>query len=151
MITRHLTRQQVEAEPYRVWNAFIDLIAMEKYADLSAVQRPPHLVFLYESDVQNGGHENYFDNRGMEHLEETIEALGLIGAVEQQRLLWKAGQLKLSELRLPLPADDDYDYDSPIDDEIHNLDLRFYACSPGLCHYLEEYLAMHQSSFVIVE
>jgi len=151
MITRHLTRQQAEAEPYRVWNAFIDLIAMEMYADLSPVQRPPHLVFLYESDVQNGGHENYFDNRGMEHLEETIDALGLIGAVEQQRLLWKAGQLKLSELRHPQPSVDDYDYDSPIGDEINNLDMRFYACSPDLCHYLKEYLAKHQSSFVIVE
>jgi hypothetical protein len=45
---------------------------------LSAEQRPAHLVFWYESEVQNGGHFQYFENRGTEHLAATIEALGFI-------------------------------------------------------------------------
>lgn len=67
MITRSLTKQEVEAEPFRVWNAYVDLLAMEKYGALSREQRPAFLVFWYESEVQNGGHFQYFENRGTEH------------------------------------------------------------------------------------
>lgn len=52
MILRSLTKQEVEAEPYRVWNAFVDVLAMEDYGQLSPEQRPAHLVFWYESEVQ---------------------------------------------------------------------------------------------------
>ena len=48
-------------EPHLIWNAFIDLIAIEDYGDLSPIQRKAHLVFWYESEVQNGGHGQYFE------------------------------------------------------------------------------------------
>jgi hypothetical protein len=71
MKTRRLTQQQVDAQPFRIWNAYVDLLAMEDYHDLVEQQRPAHLVFWYESEVQNGGHLQYFENR-----QETIDALG---------------------------------------------------------------------------
>jgi len=46
-----------------VWNAFVDVLAMEEYADLDPVQRIPHLCFWYDSELQNGGHFQYFENR----------------------------------------------------------------------------------------
>jgi len=66
MKTRMLTKPQVDAEPFRIWNACVDLLATEDYRDLGKEQRPAHLVFWYESEVQNGGHLQYFENRGVE-------------------------------------------------------------------------------------
>jgi hypothetical protein len=43
-------------------------------------QRPAHLVFWYESEVQNGGHFQYFTNRSDHHIEETIQSLNALGA-----------------------------------------------------------------------
>ena len=55
----------------------------EPLPDLTPEQRRAHLVFWYESEMQNGGHLQYFENRGAEHLEETVYALGLLGAKGQ--------------------------------------------------------------------
>jgi len=77
MILRSLSKQEVEAEPFRVWNAFVDLLTMEDYDDLSPEQRPARLVYQYESEVQNGGHLQYFENRHGASLSTTVKALGV--------------------------------------------------------------------------
>ncbi len=61
MKIRQLTKAQVEAAPYEVWNAFVDLLWQERYEDLSPEQRPAQLVIQYEGQVQNGGHLRYFE------------------------------------------------------------------------------------------
>jgi Domain of unknown function (DUF4375) len=66
MTIRKLSKSDVDAEPYCVWNAFVDLLAMEAYQDLTPEQRAAHLVFWYEHEVQNGGHLQFFENRGTE-------------------------------------------------------------------------------------
>src|SRR5580704_12188416 len=99
MILRTLTKLQAEKEPFLVWNAYVNLIATENYADLDSIQRPAHLVFWYESEVQNGGHLQYFENRGSHHLGETIEVLGLLGASCQQRILQEAADKYLGRPR----------------------------------------------------
>ena len=95
---------------------------MEDYEDLTPEQRRAHLVFWYESEVQNGGHLQYFENSGAEHLEETVYALGLLGAEGQQE----------------------------VESDFTMFDSRFHACSPTLQEYLEAYLARNQSSFVTI-
>jgi hypothetical protein len=42
----------------------VNLPSSEDYANLSEERRPAHLVFWYESEVQNGGHLQCFENRG---------------------------------------------------------------------------------------
>jgi hypothetical protein len=86
-----------------VWSNFCSAgySSRMSYEELSAEQRPAHLVFWYESEVQNGGHLQYFENRGIEHLAETIAALGLVSASCQQRLLQDASTLFLSNPRKP--------------------------------------------------
>ena len=39
MTTRALTKAEVEAEPFAIWNAYVDLLAMEHYRDLTPQQR----------------------------------------------------------------------------------------------------------------
>src|SRR5436190_988452 len=97
--TRTLTSREVQAEPFLVWNAFMNLLAMEQYSELAPEQRPAHLVFWYEHEVQNGGHLQYFENQGTQQLVETIEALKLLGASCQQHVLCEAGELWHSRQR----------------------------------------------------
>jgi hypothetical protein len=150
MKTRTLTKEVIAAEPFRVWNAYVDLLAMEDYDDLTLEQRPAHLVFWYENEVQNGGHFQYFENRGTEHLAATVEALDLLGATCQQQVLRKAGELWLSRSRPRIQAVQEF-CDTALGGEFDVYDARFYACSPTLQQCLEAYLARHQSSFVTIK
>ena len=149
MILRSLTKQEVEAEPFRVWNAFMDVLTMEDYDDLSPEQRPAHLVFWYESEVQNGGHFQYFENRGTEQLAATVEALGLLGAICQQRILREAGERWLSRSRPRIQTAQEF-CDTALEGEFESFDSCFHACSPTLHECLELYLERHQASFVRV-
>jgi Domain of unknown function (DUF4375) len=80
-------------EPHLIWNAFIDLIAVEDYDDLSPLQRKMHLVFWYESEVQNGGHGQFFENRGGLRLRETVAALMELGLPCQAKVLSLAAEV----------------------------------------------------------
>jgi hypothetical protein len=147
MILRSLARKKIEKQPFCVWNAFVDLLAMEHYDDLSPVQRPAHLVFWYESEVQNGGHLQYFENRGTETLAATIEALGLLGATGQQQVLEEAGAQWLIHSRQPVETAQEF-CDIAMEGEFEAFDSRFHACSPSLEECLRSYLAQHQASFI---
>jgi hypothetical protein len=72
---RSIARADAEKHPYLIWNAFINLIGLEKYEDLSPEQRPARLVSHYHNEVYNGGHDQYFHNRRGQHLSETLAAL----------------------------------------------------------------------------
>ena len=74
---RTVSRIAAEREPHLVWNAFIDPLAMEAYEDLSPVQSVAHLDFWYDAEVQNGGHDQYFENRGTGLIAESVAALSL--------------------------------------------------------------------------
>jgi HrpA-like RNA helicase len=76
---------------------------MEDYDDLSPEQRPAHLVYWYESEVQNGGHLQYFENRGTEHLAAPVKALGSLGAMCQQQVLREAGRAMVESFTSPYP------------------------------------------------
>ena len=149
MILRTLTKQEVEAAPYEVWNAFVDLLSMEDFSDLSPEQRPAHLAFWYESEVQNGGHFQYFENRGTEHLAATVEALGLLGATCQQQVLREAGELWLSHTRSRIETAEEF-CEGALEGEFDAFDSRFHDCSPSLQQCLEAYLEQHQALFVSV-
>jgi len=149
MIIRSLTKEEVEVEPFQVWNAFVDLLSTENYGDLSSEQRPAHLVFWYESEVQNGGHFQYFENRGAEHLAATVEALGSVGATCQQELLREAGELWLSLTRSRVQTTEEF-CDTALEDEFEAFDSRFHDCSPSVQECLEAHLERYQAFFVSV-
>jgi uncharacterized protein DUF4375 len=149
MKTRIVARQKADTWPPSVWNAYVDLLAMEQYDELTEEQRPAHLVFWYESEVQNGGHLQYFENRGTSHLSETVEALGLLEATCQQQILREAGELFLGRERPRITSVEEF-VAADQDGEFKAFDRRFYACSPSLQERLQAYLVLHQSSFVTI-
>jgi hypothetical protein len=150
MIIRRLTNSEVNEDTFCVWNAFVNLLAMEDYQDLTKDQSAAHLVFWYEHEVQNGGHFQYFENRGTERLPETIKALGLLNAVCQQQILQEAALLWLNQERKPVETVAEF-CAAALEGDFTDLDLRFGRCNPHLQQRLETYLNEHLSSFVIIE
>ena len=89
----------LKKKPFELWNAFVDLVAKENYADLDEVQRVAHLSFWYDSEVQNGGHLQFFVNRGNAFQDETLAALDVIGATCQRGVLEGATHTFLTKFR----------------------------------------------------
>jgi hypothetical protein len=72
------------------WNAMIDLCAMEPTNRLSPIQRTAAFAFWYMSEVNNGGHFQYFVNRHADPHLEVVDALRVIGAQHSARVLLEA-------------------------------------------------------------
>lgn len=90
MIKRKLSKEIIKKEEYQIWNSFVDLLAMESEEDLTDIQKNAQRAFWYDSEVQNGGHLQYFENRHSENFSEVIKSLNTIGAKEQATLLKKS-------------------------------------------------------------
>lgn len=141
---RVVERRDLEKEPHLIWNAFIDILAMESYADLSPIQRHAHLVFQYDSEVQNGGHGQYFENCGLDRLDETLAALAALGLPCQANLLSRT--TAILSTREPGQEWDDV-LDSSL---IKELDDAYYRCEPTATKALERHLADHLVEYVTV-
>lgn len=135
---RTVEREQLQRDPYLVWNAFIDLLAMEEYDDLTAVQRKAHLVFWYDSEVQNGGHGQYFDNRGVNRLAETVAALRDLGLPCHAQVLSRAAAAEPGSEWV----------DALHDGFIDELDAEFHRCTPTVTEALERHLGNHADEYV---
>ena len=139
---RAVERARLQQEPYLAWNAFIDLLAMEEYDDLTAVQRRAHLVFWYDSEVQNGGHGQYFENRGVNRLAETVASLRILGLPCQAQVLSRA----IAAFDAAEPGSDWVDVLH--DGFIEELDAEFHRCTPTVTEALEQHLADHADEYV---
>ena len=149
MKIKTLTKGEVEKNPNLIWDAFVGLVGLEKYNDLAEGQRAAHLVYWYDNEVQNVGHLQYFANRRSQYLAKTIVALRLLVAECQRLILCEAAELFLSRERSPIQTVRDFSA-AAMEGEFSRLDSRFYACVPSLYECLQTYLALHQSSFVII-
>ena len=58
-----LAKSEVSDKPYLVWNALIQLITESNHEDLNEIQSIPLFAFWYDSEIQNGGHLQYFENK----------------------------------------------------------------------------------------
>lgn len=139
---RKVNAAAANAQPHLVWNAFVDLLAMEHYEDLTPLQRQAHLAFWYESEVQNGGHGQYFENRGTEHLGATCKALMELGLEDHAALLGRA--LKVVAAQPPGTAWERLFHDGAIEE----LDKDFHKCQPTIIQALERHLAAHTDAYV---
>ncbi|MGF6349650.1 hypothetical protein QF040_004363 [Variovorax sp. W2I14] len=70
----------------RLW-ALIMYLAEHKEAQTLPGLKSFWLAYIYDAEVQNGGHLQYFHNRGSASVPETLEALRTIGADRQVELL----------------------------------------------------------------
>lgn len=115
------------------------------YDDLSVSQRPASLVFRYDSEVNNGGHLQYFLNCGIERVEETIQALQALGAHHHAEILRAAFARWMSAARLP-PADLMEFSAVASEGEFADLDDAFHELNLG--PILERYVAERITEYV---
>ena len=82
-----ITEGELQADSSaRLW-ALVSYLAEHAVDQTRTELRPFWLVYMYDSEVLNGGHLQYFHNQGTDGVMETIEALHRIGAHEHAALL----------------------------------------------------------------
>jgi hypothetical protein len=145
-----ISKADLTANPRADWNAFIDLLAMKDYRELDPRQRAAHLVFWYESEVQNGGHFQYFANQSGERADETVSALEAIGAPAHADVLRRALARWQAYERLP-PADSEEFVASALESEFADLDRAFHSCATTLVTVLERHLAQFEADYIVRE
>lgn len=131
------------------WNALVDMCAMEPLHALSPVQRVAHLAFWYMSEVNNGGHFQYFCN--LEHLDhlEVVSALRLIGAAHCADILSRAiAQHEASSFNPPRSVEEYIEAEAEA--AMMGLDAEYYESGDAEFHArLESYLQAHEGEFVV--
>lgn len=149
-MVRKLSARKARAAPHLIWNAFVDLIATEEYSALTSKQRLAHLAFQYESEVQNGGHYQYFVNQSGTRAPETVDALTSLELDAQADVLGKAISRWHSQVRTPPVTADHFVQDAELD-EFGDLDQAFHACPRSILDALSAYLSANQTDFVLLE
>jgi len=130
---RHrLSREAVAAAPHIRWNAFLDIISANPSSFPIGLRRQASLAFLYESEVQNGGHDQYFANTRGEHAQETVFALRALGDNCRAQILAQAHAAS---------GGGTTEIPSRFDDEFHR-------CKPELIEVLSQHLQAHESLYI---
>jgi hypothetical protein len=145
-----VTKTALSQNSHADWNAFIGLLAMTDHDDLTTLQRSAHLVFWYESEVQNGGHLQFFLNQSDDRMEETVSSLNTLGAPAQAQVLEQALARWRGAARLP-PADA-MEYSAiTFEMEFDDLDRAFHDCSIPLIEILRRHFVAHEAEYIIRE
>ena len=150
MIKRTLSKEQIEKEPWQIWNSFVDLVCMEKYYDLTPIQKVASALFWYNSEVQNGGHMQYLANQGIDHLKETILAFEKIGNKDFLPILTKAFNIYGTSNLDEIEEVEDY-VAVALQDHFAECDTKFHEIEPSIDKILEDYLYQYQVEFIEIE
>lgn len=147
----HLRKADVEAFPQgAIWNAFVQLLAMSEPEELGPSQLPAQRAFWYDSEVQNGGHLQYFLNRGITEAQAAVPNLRDLSAIVFSELLREAISIWEEGGRSPAESAEEY-VELALEAEFESIDLRYYSVSPPLTEILAEHLNQNQSRYVSVE
>ena len=147
MIRRKLTRKEAKEKEYLIWNAFVDLVTMEKECNLSEIQMHGKRAFDYDSEIQNGGHLQYFENYKHKDHNQVIESLLELNEIKQANLLEQALAIYNKKER-PIIKDSIEYSKIALEGEFDELDLQYYKENPPLTEFMEEYIHIHSNQFV---
>ena len=147
MIKRKLSRKNIERENFNIWNAFIDILAMEDESKLTEIQKNAQRAFWYEAEVQNGGHVQYFENTNLNDYSPVIKSLNIIGAHDYAILLEKAVKAYFKDGTKNINNAGDFIKEAL--NEINlALDFEYSKINPDMNHYLKEYLNKYFDEFI---
>lgn len=137
---------EYERSPHLAWNAFVELLCDARESE-PGIQQDAVEAFLYENEIQNGGHLQYFANHRSKRARVAVEALGRIGAHCQQKVLQEAVEVWDSVERKPIDTAQEY-VDVALEGEFDHFDRAFHARSPDMQEHLEQILATHFDEFI---
>lgn len=139
-----ISRKKVAKNPCEYWNAFNVVLAMSDIKYLSGVMRECHLVYWYASEVWNGGHRLYYDNRKDFDHAEVLAALKNLGAAEHAGIFEES--MKFAEA---LKNQDNEERNSQnIENILLDLDTRLYHTQPEIFDFLENVQKQHEAVLV---
>ena len=103
--------------------------------------------------MKNGGHFQCFSNQGFNKTTELLAALSAFGAQDFFHILNKSASLLAHHLNDSSSFEDGVEALSDdeaelLDEEFKKLDDAFYATSPGLIVFIENYLEKNQDHFI---
>ncbi len=129
------------------WNAMNDICALSNIKDLTPVQRVAHLAYWYMSEVENGGHYQYFLNQAVCDHDEVIRVLADIGAKEQVAILDDALKaVRASPLGKPQTVEEYLDAEAAAD--LSTYDRAFANCKQTIFECLQAFLDKHEKDFI---
>lgn len=144
-----LKKDDIDQDQYLIWNSYINLIATSSYEELDDVQQVAHLCFWYDSEVQNGGHLQYFENQGTQRIMETLNALIQLNAYRQKEILSSAYKLYSSRVRAVIRTVQQF-VSTALEGEYEKFDNQYYECNPRLIDLLNVYLENNFEKFIKV-
>lgn len=143
-----LRRRDVDEDPNLKWNTFVGILASGPDG-LAVEQRPASLVFLYESEVQNGGHLQYFLNRTDDPKEETIAALVALDAVALADILKAAYSRWTGKIGESAVCAEEF-VEEALADELGDFDSAYYSAEPTAIKVLEHFFDRNEAMFIRV-
>jgi len=147
MIRRKVRKIDFNDKPYLIWNSFIDIVAMEAEDDLNEVQIIGQKAFIYDSEIQNGGHMQFFENTKLTNYKPFIDALKNMSAFEHANILIEAVRIYESKQRNEIK--DKYEYSSiALDGEFDKLDFKYYRTKPELTELMQSFLKENEDQFI---
>jgi hypothetical protein len=150
MIRRTLSKNILEKDNFQLWNSFIDILAMENEKNLTDIQKNAQRAFWYESEVQNGGHVQYFENMNLDNYVLIINSLKYIGADNHAEILEKAVKIYFKNGIRNIDSVNDL-IKASLEDKIQELDYEYNEIKPNMNYYLKEYLNKYLEEFIEME
>jgi hypothetical protein len=151
-----IAKSKLQKEPQLLWSTFVNFISKADTTEMNDTQMAAQLPFWYDSEVQNGGHLQYFENEFQRLgtkldvlILATLDALKIIGAQKQAEVLAKAADVYFSKPR-PHTQDPDEYSQIALEGEFEKFDNEYYQCLPDLIDLLEKYVQNHTPDFVKV-
>ena len=123
------------SEETLLWNTFVTRMIGDP-PSRSSPERGLYFVYWYMSEVNNGGHLQFFHNRGVDAVPETVEALrdlgcrGLAVVVSEASEAWKSAERRATQ------TPEDY-VKTALEGEFDAFDTAFYEQEPDLMKRLE--------------
>ncbi|MCF6317610.1 MAG: DMP19 family protein [Marinosulfonomonas sp.] len=127
------------------WNHFLYEYGSKELVEVDQENRPLYLAYMYDSEVMNGGHLQYFLNRASDPFDETIAALDAIGATVFSSILKDATKRWQSQQRENSDTVEEY-ISEALEDEFRDYGGRFYSTKPEISKYIEDLLPINKSN-----
>jgi hypothetical protein len=147
MIKRTISKELIGKQKGLIWDAYVDLVCMEEYEDLTEIQQIGKALFWYENEVMNGGHMQFLINRGIDELDLTIKALKFVSHNEFIQLLENAKSI-YSKLDFSNIVDKESYVEMALEDYFDECDEKFYQIHPSLYSMQLELLLDYQLEFI---
>lgn len=129
----------------------ISMIFQKDFLQLTQTQQNVSLTFIYDSEVLNGGHLQYFQNQGTENTSLVLEFLEKIGADCQKEILTKVYELVQKLPVIAAKTIKEYQ-ERAMKGEFFEFDMVYYKCSKEIgTELLPKYVNENLHEFVEIE